>query len=141
MVNPLHTPNGFGKDPTMCRGVNVPYVYNRGIPKSLFDKETEIRGQGRSFQPHCANPCEKNDIQFSLFKWMQDAPVAKIGQPIPCAPTPVIQVKQYGPQPCGTGCGAVPCGCQEHPFGLANRNMTRPHTGQIGMQITPGCKF
>jgi hypothetical protein len=147
LVNPLQTPQGFAKDPAMCPGLNVPHVYNRGIPNALFDKETEIRGQGRAFQPYCANPCENNQLDFSLFKWMQDAPMAKVGQPIPCAPTPVIEVKQYGPGGCGvsgcgvSGCGTVPCGCQEHPFGLANRGMTKPQIGQIGMNITGGCKF
>jgi len=125
----------------MCRGVNVPHVYNRGIPNALFDKETEMRGQGRQFQPQCANPCENNQVDFSVFKWMQDAPIAKIGQPIPCAPTPVIEVKQYGPPMCGGGCGKIPCGCGEHPFGLANRGMTGPQIGPLGMHVTPGCKF
>jgi hypothetical protein len=143
-VNPLETPQGFGKQPTMCNGLNVPHVYNRGIPKSLFDKETEIRGQGRMFQPYCSNPCENNGIEFSMFKWMKDTPVAKIGQPIPCAPIPVIEVKQYGQPPVynpifdGDLCET---GCKEHPFQFS-RNMTRPQqTGQIGMNVTPSCKI
>ncbi len=145
-MSPLQTADGFGKTPMYCQNINVPFVHNRGVPRNLLDLESKLKGQDKSVQPFCANPCNEKDLQFSTFKWLTEQP-RPVG-PIPCAPVPMIEVKSYGGSacnhvggqtPCGNACGCSPrCQCKEV---WRERNLTRPYVGQIGMTITPAEKF
>lgn len=146
-TNTMLTPPGFGKAPVFCRNINVPFVHNRGVPKELLEFEGQLRGQDRSLQPFCSNPANEPQIEFSTLEWLHNQPIPK--GPIPCAPSPIIQVKTYGEnlcahvpgvRPCGERCGCSSvCQCKEY---WREKNMTRPqHTGTLRMSTTPGCKI
>lgn len=143
----LQTTEGFGKIPAYCKNLNVPYVSHRGLPRSLVDKEMELKGQGRYLQPYCANVAEEGDIQFSMLEWMKDMPVPNKA-PIPCVPTPIVQMSPTGGSLCNhvgitTRCGkscACGLGCQCKIQAL-NRNVTRPQIGNIGLQVEPKCSY
>lgn len=148
-MNSIQTQKGFGKDPTLCDNIQMPFVHHRGTPRDLLDLEAKIKGQDYKVQPFCANPSvedTENDLQFSTFGWLQGQPIPR--GPAPCAPTPIIEVKTYGGsscdhvggvRPCGQACGCSPrCQCKEM---WRDRNMQRPAVGVLGFSQVPGCKF
>lgn len=146
-MSPLQTVQGFGKIPAYCKRLNVPYVANRGLPRNLIDMETELKGQGKRYQPYCANTHEKGDIQFSMFDWLKDVPQPNKA-PIPCVPSPIVQMSPTGgtlcnhspiTTRCGRSCACTPsCQCK---ISSLDRNMTRPHVGSIGFKVEPACNY
>lgn len=148
-MSDLQTTNGFGKTPAYCKSLNVPYVSNRGLPRDLIDKEIEMRGQGRIYQPFCANVAEEGDIQFSMFDWLKDMPLPNKA-PIPCVPTPIVQMTPSSGKGslcnhvgitsrCGSSCACSrECQCK---IGNLERNMSRPHVGSMGFRMEPVCNY
>jgi hypothetical protein len=146
-MSPLQTIQGFNKLPAYCQGLNVPYVANRGLPRNLIERETELRGQGKIYQPYCANTTEKGDLQFSMFDYLQNMPYPHKA-PIPCVPTPVVQMSPSGGSPCShshitTRCGrscacSLSCQCKIQSL---ERNVTRPQVGGVGLRTEPVCRF
>lgn len=145
-VNPLQTAKGFGRDPSLCNNIQMPFVQHRGLPRNLLDAEAKLKGQDPSVQPYCSNQKLEGSLQFSTFGWLQDQPIPK--GPIPSGPVPMIEVKSYGsPQcqhpggfkPCGGNCGCSHnCQCKD----MFHRNMTsKPALGMLPMTQVPGCKF
>ena len=147
LMSPLQTTEGFGKVPAFCRRLNVPYVSNRGTPRDLFDKEAELKGQGRIHQPICAGPGEEGTIQFSMLPWLRDFPVPNKA-PIPCVPTPIVQMSPSGGSlcshvklttRCGQSCACSPgCRCK---IDMLTRNVTRPHVPPIGARPEYACNW
>ncbi len=146
-VNSLQTSKGFGKNPTLCNNVQMPFVHNRGLPRNLLDAEAKLKGQDSSVQPYCFNPVKEDALQFSTFGWLQGQPIPK--GPIPCGPVPMIEVKTYaneqcanpgGVKPCGENCGcSKSCQCNA---GMFHRNMSsKPALGMLPMSSVAGCKF
>jgi hypothetical protein len=147
-MSSLNTLRGFGKPPMFCPSLQMPYVSSRGLPRHLLDKEAKLKGQDYHTQPFCANPENEGDkLDFSPFKWLQEQPLPTRA-PVPCAPTPFIEVKQYGGSacdhvggvtPCGHSCSCSPrCQCKEL---WRDRNMTKPAIGVLPMHKMPGCRI
>ncbi len=146
-VNPLKTIAGFGKNEILCNNIQMPFVYNRGLPRNLLDLEAKLKGQDSSVQPFCSNADNEDVLQFSTLGWIQDQPIPK--GPIPCAPVPMVQVKAFSSfcqdtgltKPCGERCD---CGrnCQCGSPAEMNRNRTtKPELGLLPMTVVPACKF
>ena len=144
----LHTTGGFGKGPLLCDNIQMPFVHNRGLPRNLLDFEAKLQGKDPEVQPYCSDPSteDADQLQFSHLDWLKGQPIPR--GPIPCAPTPMVEVKGYGGsacdhaggvRPCGGKCGCSPrCQCKEM---WRERNMTRPAIGVMGMSAVPGCKY
>jgi hypothetical protein len=147
-MSPLQTCSGFGKNPIVCSGLNFPHIANRGLPRSLIDTETKLRGQGIKYQPFCGNAREGDNIQFSVFDWLKGAPQPNL-KPIPCVPTPVVQTSperggflcEHSPitTRCGRSCACgLNCQCK---IPSMDRNVSRPQIGSLGFQSKPVSAF
>jgi len=60
----------------LCNGIYQQHVVNRGVPDNLIDINSQLRGQGSSYQ-HCMN--DSREIQFESIRPMPAIP--KNGSP------------------------------------------------------------
>lgn len=148
----LQTVEGFGRGPALCHNMPAAFGQRTRIPRHLVDVEAVMKGQDSRVQVACQNPNEDRLPEFSNWKWLTDTPMARIGQPIPCAPVPVVEVKTYGNngmntlcahapgvRPCGETCSCSKlCQCKEL---WKDRNMTRPQTGTLQLVGAAGCRI
>ena len=64
-----YTMNEFKqRNPFICNGTFQYQKSNKGVPTSLIDINSQLRGQGSAFQDHCNGGV--NDIQFSTMRPM-----------------------------------------------------------------------
>ena len=152
----LNTISGFGRKPALCPGVNVPYVTNRGVPKSLFNQEMQLKGQDSMFQPVCASATQEKTIQFSMMDYYNDIPVGKAAV---CGPVPITQVQTScggcnGPSTdmravmcahfpvnyvCNDSCRCPPnCVCKQMQTG---RNLGKLQMPTLPVVMSPNCQL